>query len=145
MRRKPHPRIFLYKLFSDYFHLPWNLKILPDTNNEWWLYIFNLYLHYVFHLLILGWENGGFSHWCRLMLMWRVFSLSRPRSQPSATRFMIDKFSTPNWVKTTQRPYPAVSTQHLGWENNPALFCVFSQKLVLFFVTSVTHVFPPPL
>ncbi len=39
-----------------------------------------------------------------------------------------DQFSTQNWVKTTQRPYPAVSTQHLGWKNNPEFFRYFIQK-----------------
>ncbi len=42
------------------------------------------------------------------------------------------KFSTQNWVKRTQRLYPAVSTQHLGWKNNPAFFRV--HFLMFYFV-----------
>ncbi len=41
---------------------------------------------------------------------------------PAPLGYDQDQFSTQNWVKTTQRPYPAVSTQHLGRKNNPAFF-----------------------
>ncbi len=88
--------------------------------------------HNVFHSLLSGWENGGFSHWCRRGAVgcWRdVHALLHVRvPNPAPLGYDQDQFSTQNWVKTTQRPYPAVSTQHLGWKNNPAFFRVYTLK-----------------
>ncbi len=85
--------------------------------------------------LLSGWENGGFSHWCRRGAVgcWRdVRALLHVRvPNPAPLGYDQDQFSTQNWVKTTQRPYPAVSTQHLGWKNNPAFFRVYALKLKL--------------
>ncbi len=47
---------------------------------------------------------------------------------PAPLGYDQDQFSTQNWVKTTQRPNPAVSTQHLGWKNNPAFFRVYRHR-----------------
>ncbi len=84
--------------------------------------------HNVFLSLLSGWENGTGVVRC-----WRdmraFFHVCVPN--PASLGYDQDQFSTQNWVKTTQRSYPAGSTQHLG-RKNYTLECkipVKSQKL----------------
>ncbi len=123
-----HVRVFLniscFRTISA-FHETSKYSQTQTMNDNFTFLIFTY--HNIFHSLLASFRLRKWrllAH--RRMLTWRACSPSRPRSQPLG--YDQDQFSTQNWVKTTQRPYPAVSTQHLGWKNNPAFFSVWVLK-----------------
>lgn len=79
-------------------------------------------------------------------LAWRTCSLSHLPFQPSLSQLLSYRLwmiIKPNWVKSTQLPYPTVSNLCLGLKKNPTFFFFFMQPLLLATdgqsITGLTH------
>ncbi len=97
-------------------------------NDNFTLLIFTY--HNVFHIASCFFEAEKMAASCTGVVgcpsdvTWRAcYSPSRPRSNPAPLGYDQDQFSkTQNWVKTTQRPYPAGLNPAFGLKKQPSVF-----------------------